>query len=94
MCEFRKKTEELFSITAKPEVWSPARQMVKNAFVAYPSRAFPAKSVFQISVAIEALMDSPENLGYIEDALKFFVRRKVLRSRMGDGKVRLYEVNY
>jgi hypothetical protein len=94
MCEYTAKTVELFSITAKPEVWSPSRQIVANVFKAFPTAAFSHEQVYLIGRAIGALKDCPENQEYIEDALKFFVRRKVLRSRMGNNKLRLWEVNY
>ena len=76
------------------KTWSPSRQMVSNVFNAYPNRALTAKQVTLVCKAVECLADVPENDQYVQDALTFFVRQKVLRSRLGDNGQRLYEVNF
>lgn len=90
MNDLRDKAQDLFRANLRTDKdWSPYRQMVANVFTAYFTRALSLDSVEGVARAIEGL---PLDAG-LEDAVRFFVRRKVLRSRQANGR-RVYEVNF
>ena len=85
------KTAELFAkITRDDTKWSPYRQMVANVFNAFHTRAFSVEQVELIARAVDGLPEASS----LQDALSFYVRHKVLRTRRGSGGKKLYEVNF
>ncbi len=93
MRELKQKADEMAKLCQATDVWSTSRQMVSNVFNAYPVRAFSAEQVFKIACAVDALAECDENKVHIQDALTFWCRKKMLRSRPGRMGCRLYEVN-
>jgi hypothetical protein len=89
---FETQTKTLFqAITSDDTKWSPYRQMVANVFNAYPTRALTLEQIEAIARAVECLPGDAS----LKDAVSFYVRHKVLRSRANNNKgSRLYEVNY
>ncbi len=84
------QTKALFDRITKDETkWSPYRQMVANVFNAFPTLALEVKNIEMVAQATQGL---PED-GSLQDALSFYVRHKVLRTRRNGGR-KLYEVNY
>ena len=90
MYNFSEKSRELFqSVLSQDDKWSPYRQMTANVFNAYSSRALRLDQIEGVARIVEGL---PADAS-LEDAVRFFVRAKVLRSRRDNGG-RLYEVNF
>jgi hypothetical protein len=87
----RQTTAQLFNDVLRhtDTNWSPYRQMTANVFNAYYTRALTVEQIDGVARAIDGL---PQDSS-LQDALSFFVRKKVLRSRTERGK-RFYEVNY
>lgn len=84
-------TRQLFDRITKDETkWSPNRQMVANVFNAFPTLALPVDSVNLIARGACGLPEGET----LQDALSFYVRHKVLRTRSNGSRAKLYEVNY
>jgi hypothetical protein len=66
------------------------RQSVRNFFIAQWASAYPAEKIQKV---VEALGPFTYDEKHFKQELTAFVRRKVLRSYVREGK-RLYEVNY
>lgn len=89
----RETTKRLFDsilVDRQAECWSVGRQMVANVFNHYYTRALSVKQVDGVARAVERLAENQS----LQDALTFYVKHQVLRSRKGDNGTRLYEVNF